>query len=84
MLGVILFLTKTKLKQQTFGSDCLVALLIVVMVKIVVIPSETLAGADSGGIQKETQEMITTMQDGIYVSIKKNPTRLSNLNEARR
>lgn len=64
------------MKQQTLGSDCLVALLIVVMVKIVVIPSETLAGADSGGIQNETQEMITTMHDGIYVSIRKNPTRL--------
>ena len=41
------------------------ALLIVVIVRIVVIPSETLAGADSDGIQNETQEMITTMHDGM-------------------
>lgn len=71
-------------KQFTFGNDCLVALLIVVMVRIVVIPSETLAGADSGGIQNETQDIITTMHDGMYVSIKKKPTRLLKMNVASR
>ena len=68
----------------TLGRDCLAALLMVVMVRTVVIPRETLAGADSAGIQNETQEMMTTMHEGTYVSIRKYPTRLWNLKFAMR
>ena len=50
----------------------------VVMVRTVVIPRATRAGADSGLIQNENQEMMTVSTDGIYVSMMKYPRRRLN------
>jgi hypothetical protein len=54
----------------TFGRDALEPELWVVMVKTVVMPSATLAGAASMFIQKETQDKMTINRLGIYIWIK--------------
>ena len=56
---------------QTLGKDWRALLLIVTIVRIVVIPRATLAGAAFGDIQNETHDIATTIDDGIQVSIKK-------------
>lgn len=57
-------------ERPTFGSDVLEPELCVVMVRTVVIPSATLAGAASMLIQKETQDRITMSREGMYIWIK--------------
>lgn len=54
----------------TFGRDALEPELWVVIVKTVVMPSATLAGAASMFIQKETQDKMTINRLGIYIWIK--------------
>lgn len=54
----------------TFGRDALEPELWVVIVKTVVMPSATLAGAASMFIQKETQDKMTIKRLGMYIWIK--------------
>ena len=54
----------------TFGREALDPELCVVIVKTVVIPSATLAGAASMLIQKETQDKMTISRLGMYIWIK--------------
>lgn len=54
----------------TFGRDALEPELWVVIVKTVVMPSATLAGAASIFIQKETQDKMTINRLGMYIWIK--------------
>lgn len=54
----------------TFGREALDPELWVVIVKTVVIPSATLAGAASMLIQKETQDKMTISRLGMYIWIR--------------
>lgn len=54
----------------TFGRDALEPELWVVIVKTVVMPSATLAGAASMFIQKETQDKMTINRLGMYIWIR--------------
>lgn len=68
------FLIKNKLMVKnyflTFGREALDPELCVVIVRTVVIPSATLAGAASMLIQKETQDKMTISRLGMYIWIK--------------
>ena len=54
----------------TFGSEVLEPELCVVMVRTVVMPNATLAGAASMLIQKETQDRMTMSREGMYIWIR--------------
>ena len=54
----------------TLGSEVLEPELCVVIVRTVVMPSATLAGAASMLIQKETQDRMTMSREGMYIWIR--------------
>ena len=57
-------------QTHTLGSDVREPELCVVIVRTVVMPRATLAGAASMLIQKETQERMTMSREGMYIWIR--------------
>lgn len=69
MDGFCIVLAQTA-DTPTLGSEALEPELCVVMVRTVVMPRPTLAGAASMLIQKETQERMTMRSEGMYIWIR--------------